>query len=119
MRRRRLATARTSLQNAGRHHEATGNACSGDAVAPCREQGIKRMSLYTDVSISAKTIYEHLGFQPAGALTYRWRRQPKWENQKAADRDRCLRDRRDAAGAKQENRKTPPRESRPKRAYLS
>ncbi len=45
-----------------------------DAIATCREQGIERMSLYTDVSISAKTIYERLGFQPAGALTYRWRR---------------------------------------------
>ncbi len=45
-----------------------------DAMATCREQGIERMSLHTDVSLPAKSIYERLGFQPAGALTYRWRR---------------------------------------------
>jgi ribosomal protein S18 acetylase RimI-like enzyme len=48
-----------------------------DAMVTCREQGIERMSLYTDVSVSAKTIYERVGFQPAGALTYRWRASPK------------------------------------------
>jgi len=45
-----------------------------DAMATCRESGIERMSLYTDVSLPAKSIYERLGFQPAGALAYRWRR---------------------------------------------
>jgi hypothetical protein len=48
-----------------------------DAMVTCRENEVERMSLYTDVSISAKTIYERLGFQPAGALTYRWRRTPR------------------------------------------
>ena len=44
-----------------------------DVMAACREQGIERMSLYTDVSVAAVTIYERLGFQRAGTLTYRWR----------------------------------------------
>ena len=46
-------------------------------MATCREQGTEKMSLYTDISISAKTIYERLGFQPAGALTHRWQGRPR------------------------------------------
>ncbi|MDD4903641.1 MAG: GNAT family N-acetyltransferase [Candidatus Bipolaricaulis sp.] len=43
------------------------------AMAACRESGIERMSLYTDVSLPAKSIYQRVGFQSAGTLTYRWR----------------------------------------------
>ena len=37
-----------------------------------REQ-VETMSLYTDTSVGAQTLYHRLGFAPAGALTYRWR----------------------------------------------
>jgi len=41
-------------------------------MAACRERGGERMSLYTDVGLAAESLYANLGFQPAGALTYRW-----------------------------------------------
>jgi GNAT superfamily N-acetyltransferase len=44
-----------------------------ETMAACREQGSERMSLYTDVGLSAESLYDALGFKPAGALTYRWR----------------------------------------------
>jgi len=44
-----------------------------EAMAACREQGSERMSLYTDVGLSAESLYDALGFKAAGALTYRWR----------------------------------------------
>ncbi|MGD9676376.1 MAG: GNAT family N-acetyltransferase [Candidatus Bipolaricaulia bacterium] len=47
-----------------------------DVMAACREQGIERISLYTDASVIGRTLYERLGFRPAGALTYRWRVPP-------------------------------------------
>jgi len=40
----------------------------------CKERQIERMSLYTDTSAGAQTLYHRLGFTTAGALTYRWRR---------------------------------------------
>jgi len=43
-----------------------------DVMAACRERGGERMSLYTDVGLAAESLYANLGFQPAGALTYRW-----------------------------------------------
>jgi ribosomal protein S18 acetylase RimI-like enzyme len=45
-----------------------------DALATCKEHQIERMSLYTDTSVGAQTLYHRLGFEPAGTLTYRWRR---------------------------------------------
>ena len=44
-----------------------------DTMVTCREQGAERMSLYTDVSTVGRTLYERLGFRPAGTLTYRRR----------------------------------------------
>jgi len=40
----------------------------------CRESRIVTMSLYTDTDVGAQTLYHDLGFVPAGALIYRWRR---------------------------------------------
>ena len=45
-----------------------------NVMETCKEQQIGRMSLYTDTSAGAQTLYHKLGFSPAGALTYRWRR---------------------------------------------
>jgi ribosomal protein S18 acetylase RimI-like enzyme len=45
-----------------------------NVMATCRERQIDTMSLYTDASVGAQTPYQALGFIPAGALTYRWRR---------------------------------------------
>lgn len=40
----------------------------------CRNDRINTMSLYTDTDVGAQTLYHGLGFVPAGALIYRWRR---------------------------------------------
>lgn len=44
------------------------------AMETCREGQIDIISLYTDTSAGAQTLYHRLGFAPGGALTYRWRR---------------------------------------------
>lgn len=51
-----------------------------EAMAASRECGSERMSLYTDVGLGAESLYESVGFEPAGALTYRWRRGEAVEN---------------------------------------
>ena len=45
-----------------------------DVLATCKDRQIERMSLYTDTSVGAQTLYHRLGFERAGTLTYRWRR---------------------------------------------
>jgi len=40
----------------------------------CKAHQVERMSLYTDTSVGAQTLYGKLGFVRAGTLTYRWRR---------------------------------------------
>jgi ribosomal protein S18 acetylase RimI-like enzyme len=40
----------------------------------CRGSRVERLSLYTDTSVGAQTLYRDLGFSLAGTLTYRWRR---------------------------------------------
>lgn len=44
-----------------------------ETMTACRERGSERMSLYTDVGLSAESLYDALGFKAAGALSYRWR----------------------------------------------
>ncbi len=45
-----------------------------DVLTTCKEHQIERMSLYTDTSTGAQTLYHRLGFERAGTLSYRWRR---------------------------------------------
>lgn len=43
-------------------------------LARCHAEGLAFMSLYTDTTVDAQSLYRNLGFTPAGALAYRWRR---------------------------------------------
>lgn len=57
-----------------RQGEGLGRQLLCQAMARCRESRIERMSLYTDTTVAAQTLYGRLGFERAGTLTYRWRR---------------------------------------------
>ena len=44
-----------------------------EVIEACHQAQTETITLYTDTSVGAQTLYHKLGFTPAGALTYRWR----------------------------------------------
>ena len=48
-----------------------------EAIEACHQAQTETITLYTDTSVGAQTLYHKLGFAPAGALTYRWRNAPE------------------------------------------
>ena len=44
-----------------------------EAIEACHQEQTETITLYTDTSVGAQTLYHKAGFTPAGALTYRWR----------------------------------------------
>ena len=44
-----------------------------ELIEACHQAQTETITLYTDTSVGAQTLYHKLGFAPAGALTYRWR----------------------------------------------
>ena len=44
-----------------------------EVIEACHQAQTEKITLYTDTSVGAQTLYHKLGFTPAGALTYRWR----------------------------------------------
>jgi len=55
-----------------RHH-GLGQRLLLEVLEMCRTEHLEHLSLYTDTSVGAQTLYHKVGFVPAGVLTYRWR----------------------------------------------
>ena len=63
---------------ASRRGRGIGAAMMRFAMARCAESGCYKLALSSNLRReAAHRFYERLGFEPAGALTYRWRRAPK------------------------------------------